>query len=439
MFYNQEDIIAAPATAPGKGAIAIIRMSGEGCLKILKNCITDGLVEIKPRAATLVKIADERDEFDQVIIIYYAKPKSYTGEEMVEINCHGGDYITHRVMDLLCRKGARPAAPGEFTFRAFMNGKMDLTQAEAVSDLVSAESELGNRNAARQLAGGLSEAVMRIRRELISLLAELELELEFPEEEPLEADYDGWPERMQKAQAELQSLIYWGSRGRVIREGYRVVIAGPPNSGKSTLLNALIGEERAITHHQAGTTRDTLMESVEMDGLRVWLTDTAGLREGGGEVEAEGIRRARKEMENADLVIYLFDLGEPLGEVKVNSRETLIVGNKLDLYPGVQSAAALKISALRGDGLEELRSMIVEKALDIGTEPAVAANERHLTAMRQAEANLRKAIEIAHSGGETELMAFEIREGLRHLGEIIGEEVTEEVLESIFSRFCIGK
>ena len=439
MFYNQEDIIAAPATAPGKGAIAIIRMSGEGCLKILKNCITDGLVEIKPRAATLVKIADERDEFDQVIIIYYAKPKSYTGEEMVEINCHGGDYITHRVMDLLCRKGARPAAPGEFTFRAFMNGKMDLTQAEAVSDLVSAESELGNRNAARQLAGGLSEAVMRIRRELISLLAELELELEFPDEEPLEADYDGWPERMQKAQAELQSLIYWGSRGRVIREGYRVVIAGPPNSGKSTLLNALIGEERAITHHQAGTTRDTLMESVEMDGLRVWLTDTAGLREGGGEVEAEGIRRARKEMENADLVIYLFDLGEPLGEVKVNSRETLIVGNKLDLYPGVQSAAALKISALRGDGLEELRSMIVEKALDIGTEPAVAANERHLTAMRQAEANLRKAIEIAHSGGETELMAFEIREGLRHLGEIIGEEVTEEVLESIFSRFCIGK
>jgi len=439
VFYNQEDIIAAPATAPGKGAIAIIRMSGEGCLKILKNCITDGLVEIKPRAATLVKIADERDEFDQVIIIYYAKPKSYTGEEMVEINCHGGDYITHRVMDLLCRKGARPAAPGEFTFRAFMNGKMDLTQAEAVSDLVSAESELGNRNAARQLAGGLSEAVMRIRRELISLLAELELELEFPDEEPLEADYDGWPERMQKAQAELQSLIYWGSRGRVIREGYRVVIAGPPNSGKSTLLNALIGEERAITHHQAGTTRDTLMESVEMDGLRVWLTDTAGLREGGGEVEAEGIRRARKEMENADLVIYLFDLGEPLGEVKVNSRETLIVGNKLDLYPGVQSAAALKISALRGDGLEELRSMIVEKALDIGTEPAVAANERHLTAMRQAEANLRKAIEIAHSGGETELMAFEIREGLRHLGEIIGEEVTEEVLESIFSRFCIGK
>ena len=439
MYYNQEDIITAPATAPGKGAISIVRLSGDGCMNLLRKCLTGCPFDLTPREATLANIADEKGEFDQVIVIYYRSPKSYTGEDMVEINCHGGDYITQRVLDLLCRKGARPAEPGEFTYRAFMNGKLDLTQAEAVADLVAAESDLGNRNAARQLMGGLSEAIGGMRKELISVLAELEVELEFPDDEPMEADYWAWSERIKKVQAEIESLIRRGNTGRVIREGYKVVIAGPPNSGKSTLLNALIGEERAIVHHQAGTTRDVLREAVEIGGLKVWLMDTAGLREDGQEVEAEGIRRAKLEVENADLALYLFDLGYPSREVAIKAREVMLVGNKVDLYPQAESPAEIRISALKGNGLAELSTMIVKKALKTGIEPEVIANERHLTAMRKADACMQKALELANLEGETELMALETREALRHLGEIIGEDLAEEVLESIFSRFCIGK
>lgn len=408
-------------------------------MNLLRKCLTGCPLDIHPREATLANIADEKGEFDQVIVIYYRSPKSYTGEDMVEINCHGGDYITQRILDLLCRKGARPAQPGEFTFRAFMNGKLDLTQAEAVADIVAAESDMGSRNAARQLIGGMSEAITGMSKELIAVLAELEVELEFPDDEPMEADYWGWSERIKKVQAELESLIRRGNTGRVIREGYKVVIAGPPNSGKSTLLNALIGENRAIVHHQAGTTRDVLREAVEIGGLKVWLTDTAGLREDSLEVEAEGIRRAKLEIENADLVLFLFDLGEPLQETPVKAGETVLVGNKVDLYPETESASEIKISALKGHGLAELSSMIVKKALKTGIEPVVIANERHLTAMRKADACLQKALELANLEGETELMAWETREALRFLGEIIGKDVTEEVLESIFSRFCIGK
>ncbi len=434
----QDEIIAARSTAPGQGAIAITRLSGDKCLDVIRECLTEFPIEIKPRHAYLASVCDEAGEFDQVIFIYYQAPNSYTCEDMVEVHSHGGDYISQRVLDVLCKKGARPAQPGEFTFRAFMNGKLDLPQAEAVSEIISSESKHGNRNALSQLKGGLSEEVRKFREELISVLAELELELEFPDDEPYDADYPGWLEKLLKVKTGIEEIVRLGNSGRAIREGFRVVIAGPPNSGKSTLLNALLGENRAIVHPEAGTTRDILRESVEIGGIRVWLSDTAGLREIGDDVESEGVERARREMESADLIVYLFDLGKQMPQAK-NDKRTVTVGNKIDLYPDSIKECDLMISALKRTGIDKLKQSITEKALGAGIEGAVIANERHLDAFRKATGNLQQALELVILEGETELIALETREAARLLGEIIGEGVTEEVLENIFSRFCIGK
>jgi len=434
----QDDIIAARSTAPGRGAIAITRLSGENSLEILKECLVDLPSDIQPRHAYLASICDQAGEFDQVVFIYYQAPNSYTGEDLVEIHSHGGDYIPQRVLDVLCKRGAHPAQPGEFTFRAYMNGKMDLAQAEAVSEIISAESRHGNRNALSQLKGGLSDEVRSFRKELISVLAELELELEFPDDEPYEADYPGWLEKLSKVKTGIEEIVRLGNSGWAVREGFRVVIAGPPNSGKSTLLNALLGENRAIVHPSAGTTRDILRESIEIGGIRVWLSDTAGLREIGDDVESEGVERARREMESADLIVYLFDLGKDKHQIMEDNR-IVSAGNKVDLYPGSMQECDLRISALKGTGIDKLKQLIAEKALGAGIEGAVIANERHLDAFRKAAVNLQRALEIVRIEGETELIALETREAARLLGEIIGEGVTEEVLENIFSRFCIGK
>lgn len=438
-MYNSEDIIAAQATAPGAGAISVIRLSGEGCLKVFRRCVKDCPEVIQPWRAYLREVADEDGVFDQVIFIYFRSPHSYTGEDMVEISCHGGHYISQRMLHMLFNYGVRPAEPGEFTLRAFINNKVDLTQAEAVSEIIAAQSRLGNRNAMIQLRGRLSERVRNMRRKLVHLLAELEVEIEFPEDEPMEADYQGWSERLQKVVAEMDSMIVRGNTGRIVREGYRVVIAGPPNSGKSTLMNALLDAERAIVHPSAGTTRDVLKESVEIGGIRVWLSDTAGLRDNVIGVEYEGIRRAIREMEEADFVIYLFDLGVGKPDIGIANGELITVGNKLDIHPEVEVDCDLRISALRGDGLPALKEEIRRRAFGGGIEGAVIANERHLQSLRQASSAIQRALEIAKFEGETELMALEIRDAVRFLGEITGEDVTEDTLEAIFSRFCIGK
>lgn len=440
MFFK-DDIIAAQATSPGKSAIAVIRMSGAGALKILRRCIPEFQSEIVPRRATLASFGEENREIDQVVFIYYRGPKSYTGEDLIEIHCHGGEYITRRILNSLCRNGARPAEPGEFTFRAFLNGKMDLTQAEAVSDLIESESEYARRNALNQLNGGLYKEIKEISDVLLSLIAELEVELEFPEEEPFEADYWGWGVRMRVAMKQIRSMVEKGDSGRAVREGFRVTIAGPPNSGKSTLLNTLTGEDRAIVHSKAGTTRDILREAVEIGGIKVWLTDTAGLRQVRDEVEQEGVNRAEREIGSADLIIYLFDLGAGLEDSsgKTPEKNCLFVGNKIDIHDGAGMECDLKISALRGDGLNELRDLIAKTALGKGIEGGVIANERHLVSLKHSLECMERAVEITKKEGETELIALELREAAKSLGDIIGEAVTEEVLEEIFSRFCIGK
>lgn len=445
MILN-EDTIAALATPPGKSALAVLRMTGSGALAVLRKCIPGFNGEIAPRRATLADIKEGEFDIDRAIVLYYRAPHSYTGEDLVEIHCHGGEAISRRALELLLKNGARPAEPGEFTFRAFINGKMDLTQAEAVADLVASESELARRNALAQLNGGLSRFVAEVRDRLLNTLAEVEAEIEFPEDEPFEIDYDSWQRRLSDEKRLIDEMIVRGSLGRVVREGFRVTIAGPPNSGKSTLLNALLGEDRAIVHHTAGTTRDALRESIEIGGIRVWLTDTAGLRDGAGEVEAEGISRARREIETADLVIYLFDLC--LGSDREKAVQTIgadfkgdliVAGNKLDLCEGMEFVPDIRISALRGDGLNQLRKMIADRALKQSPESGLIASRRHLESLEAVSASLERAVEISSFRGETEIMALEIREALVSLGNIIGEGLGEEALNLIFSRFCIGK
>jgi tRNA modification GTPase len=441
VLYFSDDIIVALATPPGKSALAVIRLSGKGCLELFRSCLKKQDAIFRPWRASLAEIMDVEEPIDQAIVIYYQAPKSYTGEDLMEIICHGGEYVVERVMEVLIDKGARPAQAGEMTFRAFIEGKLDLTQAEAVSDIISAQSRFAHRNAIAQLHGGLSAKISAIKKELIEILSEIEVEIEFPEDEPLVINYEDWNGKLLEALREIEGLYLQGLKGKSAREGFRVTIAGPPNSGKSTLLNALLGEERAIVHHIPGTTRDTLRESLEIGGVRIWLSDTAGLRSNADEVESEGIKRTHREIQTGDLVIYLFDLQEGLKieSDSLSSHNILFVGNKLDICSGEEIVCDLKISALKGIGLEGLKSAVMAKALGDWRESGIVANQRHLSSLKEAMDYLKSALALCQSRGESELLALEIRSSASALGEILGEGVTEEVLETIFSRFCIGK
>ena len=439
----ESDVIAAPATPPGKSALAMIRMSGEGVLEVMKKCLVKNGDKLEPRRATLVEIGDKSEAFDQAIAIFYRAPNTYTGEDMIEICCHGGDYIRNKVTNLLWAKGARPAEPGEFTLRAFLNGKKDLAQAEAVAELIEAESDAARRNALEQLHGGLSKRVNGIRNALMDMLSEIEAEIEFPDDEPESVDFKAWKIQLEESIKSVDEIISMHSENKALREGFKVVIAGPPNSGKSTLLNRLLGVERAIVHSLAGTTRDLVRSSVEIGGIKIWITDTAGLRESKSPIEKEGVNRAITEMETSDLVLYLFDLKErndtsiSLMEDKYN--DALIVGNKVDLYKEDGIKCDLKISALRGDGVEQLMNLIKGKAVKCESNSVVVVNQRHLECLMKAKNAMKAALVRAECEKDMELLAFEMKAAASALGNITGEEVTEEVLSRIFSKFCIGK
>lgn len=441
-MLDKNDIIAAQATPPGESALSVIRLSGDGCLSLFRNCMVNNNNKITPRRVYLTDFIAGSEIIDQVIFVFFSNPESYTGEDLIEISCHGGQYIVKRIISELCTLGARPAEPGEFTFRAFLNGKMDLTEAEAVADLIASDSEKARLNALMQLNGGLKKDIQDFRSVLLNLIAELEAELEFPDEEFVEIDYERFTDELSDISDRIRKVIERGKKGRAVREGFRVTIAGPPNSGKSTLLNELLGEDRAIVHETAGTTRDVIREYTEIGGVKVWLTDTAGLRQSGDEIESEGIRRAESEIEASDLILYIFDLcGEFAAEaVKYFVSERLmIIGNKVDLCEDSDCECDLKISAKRGDNLEELREIIAKRAFSGSIEGGVIANERHIRSLKESVDAIERAMSIVNAKGETELTAFELRDSAKALGEVIGEGVTEEVLENIFSRFCVGK
>jgi len=443
-----EETIAALATPGGTAAVALIRVSGPRAREVAVAACggVDRLVE---RRASLRRVCDAGGRLiDEVLLTWFAAPRSFTGEAVVEVATHGGRLVTRKVLDRLLECGARAAEPGEFTQRAFLNGKLDLTQAEAVMDLISAQSELALRAAHEQREGRLGERVEGLRTGLIELVAQLEAWIDFPEEDIDPETGAALEERAAGLVAGIDGLLATAEQGRILREGLRTVICGRPNAGKSSLLNVLLGVERSIVSTEAGTTRDTIEELLVLDGVPLRVIDTAGLREVGGGIEAEGIRRARAEAGRADLVLVVVDGSRPRAESEPlelpGAPRRLTVLNKVDLgeHPDWSGESGVRVSCRDGEGIDRLRGEVRELA-ELGEadwgEHAVAINARHRECLSRARAALEEARGGLGAGGEAEFTALPLREAMAALGEVAGRIDSEEILGSIFSRFCIGK
>ncbi len=443
------ETIVALASGGGTAAIALIRVSGPQAEAITDLACGTAASRAEERRATRAKVRDaEGRVIDDVLITVFRGARSFTGEPVVELACHGGRLVTRRVMERLLECGARSAGPGEFTERAFLNGKLDLTQAEAVMDLISASSDLALRAAHEQLEGGIGRRTGQLREDLIGLVAHLEAWIDFPEEDIDPDTGELFRTRIAAAQAGIAALLATAEQGRVLREGVRTAIVGRPNAGKSSLLNLLLGCERAIVSDEAGTTRDTIEEMIVLDGVPLRLIDTAGLRAEAGGVEREGMRRTLLEAERADLILVVHDATLPPAqsaiELPEGSARIVTVLNKSDLGidPGWSAEGGVKLSCTTGMGLDQLRHAIRE-ALDLGEsdwgEHAVAINTRHRDCLRRATASLAAADDLLSNNQPPELAALELRDAMEALGEIAGKVDAEEVLGAIFSRFCIGK
>lgn len=444
------DTIVALASGGGTAAVALIRVSGSRAEEIAGKACGELLEAVTERRATRAKIRDaEGRTLDDVLLTVFRGSRSFTGEPVVEIACHGGRLVTRRVIERLLDCGARPAGPGEFTQRAFFNGKLDLTQAEAVMDLISAQSDLALRAAHEQLEGGIGRRTGALREDLIGLVAHLEAWIDFPEEDIDPDTGDLFNARIDGVREGIARLLATAEQGRILREGVRTVICGRPNAGKSSLLNLLLGSERAIVSDEAGTTRDTIEEMIVLDGVPLRLVDTAGLRGEAGGIEREGIRRTLHEAGRADLLLVVRDATLPADQSDVSLPEgagrVVTVLNKCDLgeHPDWSAdQAGVRLSCSSGEGLDGLRRAIRE-ALDLGEadwgEHAVAINTRHRDCLRRADESLETAAVLLESGAAPELAALELRGALESLGEISGKIDTEEILGAIFSRFCIGK
>jgi len=448
----RNDTICALSTAPGMGAIALIRMSGERSLAILNAVFSRKINEHTKANSVLFGRIMEGDEIvDEIVATIFKTPHSYTGEDVVEIACHGSVYIQNRILQLLLKNGARMADPGEYTMRAFINGKMDLSQAEAVADLIASESAGAHRVAMNQMRGGFSSEIAQLREKLIEFASLIELELDFGEEDVEFANREQLFNLIEKVLTVIRELHQSFSLGNALKNGIPVALVGPPNAGKSTLLNALLNEDRAIVSDIAGTTRDTIEDVVNLNGVKYRFIDTAGIRETTDEIETLGIQRSLDKVEKADIVIYLIDPTQWSGETqngykqiaKKAGKKLITVINKTDLITDHSNLpTALPISAKAKEGMEELIATISEKA---GTErlndnSTIVTNIRHYESLLRAEESLKRAEEGLHSGISGDLLAMDIRDAMKHLGNITGEiDVDKDILGAIFGKFCIGK
>jgi len=436
------DTIAAVSTPPGEGAVALIRISGPRARGILDQIFSGPRSALIPRRATRGRIHENGTPVDDVLVTAFAAPASYTGEDMVEIGCHGGILLAAHILEMALRHGARAAEPGEFTQRAFLNGKLDLTQAEAVMDLISARTPLAMRAAAEQLQGRLGDEVAGIRSDLLEAVAHLEAFIDFPEEgiDPASGNLLG--KKIDACANRISRLLSTAVSGRVLREGVRVAIVGRPNVGKSSLLNRLLGMERAIVSPVPGTTRDTIEESACLRGILFRLTDTAGLRETGDPIEREGVDRARRTLGEADLVLHVVDASLDEDEPVLRERE-ILVANKIDLVPDhTPPTTGVAVSSTSGEGFSGLVEAMIRETcghhLSAGQSLA-AVNARHTALLESAAASLHTAAALLAGSQPPELPAIELRTALDHIGQIIGTADTEEILGEIFGRFCIGK
>lgn len=450
------DTIVAIATPQGRGALGLVRMSGPRALSLAEE-VFQGKKPLVPRRVSFGKVVGEGGALlDEVLITYMKAPRSYTGEDVVELSCHGGRATLSAVLSLLLSRGARLAEPGEFTRRAFLNGRLDLLQAEAVADVINAETEASLKASLRQLEGGLSNKLEPLWEGMISLSSRLEATIDFPEDIEEELEPEALAHEAEGIIGKLAALEEGFHRGRLFREGARLAIVGRPNVGKSSLLNALLREERAIISTLPGTTRDTIEEDAEIRGLPLTIIDTAGLRRGGDEVERAGIERTRRAVEAADLILLVLDGSEPLTEtdreiaLELRGKESVLAVNKVDLPRRLGAKAlveflpgrpAVEISAKEGTGLDALEEAIASALLGGGDEGggALLTRERHRQAVSRSRERLEAAAQGLRQGLSSELVALELNEALEALGGLLGRTYGEEVLDRIFSEFCIGK
>jgi tRNA modification GTPase len=437
------DTIAAIATPPGEGAIAMVRISGPDAAPILARIFKSSVKTPAPRQATFGKIHDGEEVLDQVLVTTFQAPASFTGEDMAEITCHGGILLAARILETVLRSGARAADAGEFSQRAFFNGKIDLTRAEAIMDIIRARTAPALRAAALQLEGRLGKEIMALRDTVLEVVAHIEAWIDFPEEGIDPATGRHLLAKINAALERTQRLLSTADEGRVLREGIRVAIVGLPNAGKSSLLNRLLGMDRAIVSEVPGTTRDTIEESACLRGILFRLTDTAGLRETNDPVEREGVARSGRAMESADLVLHIFDASATTPPAPLNDRE-ILVANKCDLLPteSLKHTGAIAVSSLTGEGFDALLDAMTNAngSKHAGTGDSLAAiNARHKALLESAATSLRAGAELVQTSALPELAAVELRSALDALGRIVGATDTEDILGEIFSRFCIGK
>ncbi len=458
--YLFDDTIAAIATAHGQGAIAIVRLSGSQAIEVVKKVLVtkENLNNVEPRKAFLGKIYDEEQEVDEVVVIKYQAPNSYTKEDMVEINCHGGVYVSQRILEVLLKNGARLAQPGEFTLRAFLNGRIDLSQAEAVADIIQSQTRFSLQTSLKQLHGKLSDRIKQIRDSIMESCSLLELELDFAEEDVEFVDRADFLIKLADVKEKLNELITTYKIGRIARQGVKLVIAGKPNVGKSSLLNVLVKEERAIVTDLPGTTRDPLEVQLDIRGILFRVYDTAGMTKSDNPIEIESIKRSEEHLQTADIIIHLFDGSLPLtsedleiigkiDQIKhakvirvINKADLPIILDKSKLYKN--SVKLLSVSALKKIGIKEFEENVLKLITeDSGyhSEEALVTNVRHYEALKRAISNLEKTTHEIKKGMSSEFVAVYLRDALDDLGQIVGTITSEDILNNIFSKFCIGK
>lgn len=463
------DTICALSTAQGMGAIAVIRVSGKQALEIGSSVFSKSLEDVASHSAHFGRIRTATGEIiDEVLITVLREGQSFTGEHTIEIACHGSQFIQQQILQLLLERGCRMAEPGEFTMRAFMNGRMDLSQAEAVADLIASESKRAHEVAMKQMRGGFSNELKDLREKLIHFASLVELELDFAEEDVEFADRTQLNQLIIEVLNYVQRLIQSFALGNVLKNGVPVAIVGAPNTGKSTLLNQLLGEERAIVSNIAGTTRDVIEETLNIDGILFRLIDTAGIREDAEAIEALGIERSHEKIKQAQLVLIMSDYSQTAsnseGHQSMNELEAtewsnrlaeqfpdkhfLVVGNKADLRAtkdlpnsGLSVASFLPISAKTGVGMNELKKWLVDQVMgDFNTQTdTIVTNARHLDALHKTAESLEKAKWGLDTNVTGDFVAMDIRQAMFELGTITGDISTEDLLGNIFSKFCIGK
>jgi len=446
---NLQDTITAPATPAGVSALAVVRVSGPQAIAIANNCFDKNIENADGYTIHYGHIVDGDVRIDEVLLSVFKNPHSYTGEDSVEISGHGSPYITRRIIETLLKKGARMAEPGEFTMRAFLNQKLDLAQAEAVADMISSNSEASLQMALNQMRGGFSKDISILRQELIDFAALIELENDFGEEDVEFADREGLKSLIVKLLTQIEKLRSSFASGNVLKNGINTVIAGKPNAGKSTLLNALLNEERAIVSDIAGTTRDTIEEVFTLKGIQFRLIDTAGLRESNDTIEQIGVGKTKESMLKAELLVYIFDVrttspSDLAEELRLLPKlgQTLLVANKAetDTYTASEWPENTVFISAKNKDIDALLSELkhVASHYEFGNE-TVVNNARHADALAKSSDALQKVLHGIDHGLTSDMVALDIRNALYQLGLITGEVTNDEVLDSIFTRFCIGK